>query len=64
MSGAPGVVYIPRPDATPEAELNALANVYRFVLGKAHRHAPGVSDTGVTTLKNTEEVGDVERRPR
>ena len=26
------VVYEPRPDATPEAELNVLANVYRFIL--------------------------------
>jgi hypothetical protein len=26
------VVYEPRSDTTPEAELNALANVYRFIL--------------------------------
>jgi hypothetical protein len=26
------VVYEPRPDTTPEAELSALANVYRFIL--------------------------------
>jgi hypothetical protein len=26
------VVYEPRPDATPEAELSALAAVYRFIL--------------------------------
>lgn len=26
------VAYAPRPDATPEGELNALAAVYRFVL--------------------------------
>jgi hypothetical protein len=30
------VVYAPHPDATPEAELNVLANVYRFILD---RHA-------------------------
>jgi hypothetical protein len=26
------VTYTPRPDATPEAEVNVLANVYRFTL--------------------------------
>ncbi len=26
------IVYRPRPDATPEGELAALANVYRFIL--------------------------------
>jgi hypothetical protein len=29
---APHIIYVPRPDATPEAELNALAAVYRFIL--------------------------------
>ncbi len=28
----PRVIYTPRPDATPEAELSALAAVYRFLL--------------------------------
>jgi hypothetical protein len=26
------VIYTPRPDATPEAEVNALASVYRFIM--------------------------------
>jgi hypothetical protein len=26
------ITYTSRPDATPEAELNVLANVYRFIL--------------------------------
>jgi len=30
------VVYEPRSDTTPEAELNALANVYRFILVDCH----------------------------
>lgn len=30
--GKPDIVYRPRSDATPEAELNALANVYCFIL--------------------------------
>jgi hypothetical protein len=29
---SPRITYAPRPDATLEAELSALANVYRFVL--------------------------------
>ena len=28
----PTVAYAPRPDATPEAETDALASVYRFIL--------------------------------
>ena len=28
----PIIAYAPRPDATPEAETYALANIYRFVL--------------------------------
>ena len=31
MSGL-RIVYTPRPNATPEGELNALASVYRFIL--------------------------------
>jgi hypothetical protein len=29
---SPRMTYTSRPDATPEAELSALANVYRFIL--------------------------------
>jgi hypothetical protein len=29
---SPRITYTPRPDATPEPELNVLANVYRFIL--------------------------------
>ena len=32
----PRIVYRPRPDASPESELNALAAVYKFLLD---RHA-------------------------
>ena len=28
----PPIFYTPRPNATPEGELNALASVYRFIL--------------------------------
>jgi hypothetical protein len=30
--GEPAVTYSPRPDTTPEGELDALAAVYRFIL--------------------------------
>jgi hypothetical protein len=30
------ITYTPRPDATPEAELNALTTVYKFVLSKSN----------------------------
>ncbi len=29
---SPRITYTSRPEATPEAELNVLANVYRFIL--------------------------------
>jgi hypothetical protein len=29
---SPRIAYSPRPDATPEAELSALTNVYRYIL--------------------------------
>ena len=29
---SPSITYMPRPDTTPEAEVNALAYVYRFLL--------------------------------
>jgi hypothetical protein len=38
----PRIAYAPRPDATPEGELNALANVYRYVLNK---NAAGMTST-------------------
>ena len=35
--GSPSVTYTPRPDASPEGELTALANVYRFLLDRRER---------------------------
>jgi len=29
---SPSLTYIPRPDTSPDAEVNALASVYRFLL--------------------------------
>jgi len=41
----PRITYTPRPDATLEAELSTLANVYRFVLDSANKNAAGVRST-------------------
>ena len=35
--GEPAVTYAQRPDATPEAEISALAAIYRIVLGAKQR---------------------------
>ena len=69
MSTPPSIVYAPRPDATPKAELDALANVYRFILDrhakqKAAEPAPkpdSCNDTAV--VRHTEGVSHVEQRP-
>jgi hypothetical protein len=29
---SPRITYVPRPDANPQAELDALRNIYRFIL--------------------------------
>jgi hypothetical protein len=43
---SPRITYTPRPDATPEAELSALASVYRFIIDShANTNAAGVSST-------------------
>ena len=34
------VTYAPRPDVTPEAELSALAAVYKFVLSQTSKGGP------------------------
>jgi hypothetical protein len=38
MSDTPRIRYTPRPDTTPETELNALAAVYRFILDYHTKH--------------------------
>jgi hypothetical protein len=42
---SPRVTYTPRPDATPEAEVSTLANVYRLLLDSAAKNAAGVTST-------------------
>jgi len=43
MMGEPVIRYVPRCDATPEGELDALISVYRFLL---QRHAEKAADEG------------------
>ena len=42
---APRVTYVPRPNATQEAQLNALACVYRFIVDCRAKNAAGVTST-------------------
>ena len=60
----PSLTYTPRPDTTPEAELNALAAVYRFILDchakKKVAEPDSRNDTAIVT--NTKEVSHVEQR--
>jgi hypothetical protein len=57
MSDAPRLVYSPRPDATPEAEHNALAAVYRFIL-VSHAKRRVTRSVGPD---NSKEIADSER---
>ena len=44
--GSPSVTYTPRPDASPEGELTALANVYRYLLFHRHETSEDVEADG------------------
>jgi hypothetical protein len=62
------VVYEPRSDTTPEAEVKALANVYRFILDchakkMAAEPTPESGGRDVASITNGKEVSDVDRRP-
>jgi hypothetical protein len=39
------ITYTPHPDSTAEAELSALASIYKFVLDSAHKNAAGRTST-------------------
>jgi hypothetical protein len=56
-AGDSRVSYSPRPDATPEGELAALAAVYAFVIG-AHEQKKTVA----TATRRRKEVDPEERR--
>ena len=45
MSTAPRIIYSPRPDAAPENEISAIADVYSFVLRCAREKKKGGPET-------------------
>jgi len=59
------VVYEPRSDTTPEAELNALANVYRFILDCHAKKIAAEPDScnDAAIVRNTKGVSHVDQRP-
>ncbi len=56
---SPRITYTSRPDATPEAELNVLANVYRFILDchARKKRAAGMTSTESDDAKSEKEEG-------
>ncbi len=62
---SPRITYTSRPDATPEAELNVLANVYRFILDCHAKKIAAEPDScnDAAIVRNTEEVSHVEQQP-
>jgi hypothetical protein len=58
------ITYAPRTDTEPEAELFALANVYRFILDcSAKRPSSRQSRRDDAILRNAEGVSHVDQRP-
>ena len=52
----PVITYAPRPDATAEAEIGALANVYKFLMDcRARKEAtrPGSPDDGIKVKEDS-----------
>lgn len=65
MLRSPRITYTPRPDATPEAELSALASIYRFVLDCHAKKIAAEPDScnDAAIVRNTEGVSHVDQRP-
>jgi hypothetical protein len=45
------IIYVPCPDATPEAELNTLAEIYKFVLFDSQTRKGGPHDLRSSSTK-------------
>jgi hypothetical protein len=63
------IAYTPRPDATPEAELNAVAACYRFILfessaTKKEAAEPASAPYGAARVKHEEKVSHVRQQTR
>ncbi len=59
MNGSVRITYTPRPDATPEAELNVLGNVYHFILDchARKKKTAGMTSTDSDDAKSEKEEG-------
>ena len=69
MVSRPKVIYHPRPNSTPEAELDALSAVYALALRKYYESKEAAepalepdSCNDAAIVRNTEEVSHVEQR--
>ena len=65
MADSPPTIYTSRPDTTLEAELNVLANVYRFILDCHAKKIAAEPDScnDAAIVRNTEGVSHVDQRP-
>lgn len=59
------ISYAPRPDATPEGELNALVGIYKIVIDRAKKSGCLLDKSGPehTPVRNTKGVSHVDERP-
>jgi hypothetical protein len=56
---SPRIVYVPRPDVTPESELSVLANVYAYLIKSCHskkatKPAPLTSGEAKSSMRRKE----------
>ena len=58
----PAVTYVPRRDATPEGELDALANAFKFILFESSAKKKETAETTPERVKYGEEVCHVEQQ--
>ena len=56
------VGYTQRPDATPEGELNALANAFKFILFESSANKKETAETTPHRVRYGEEVSHVDQR--
>jgi hypothetical protein len=62
---SPRITYASRPDdATPEAEVNVLANIYRFILDCHRKKMAAEPDScnDAALVRNTQEVSHVKQQ--
>ncbi len=59
MGSPPRIVYSPHPNATPETEVEVLANIYRFVI-RAHEERKAVEKNGGGEEAEADEHGRTE----